>query len=1033
MRRVGRILLILLLLLFVFPSLFPSLTVAADPGASWPTSWIQIDWDKNENDWRDDWRDVEYAYYQYDSAYLYLKLECYDTPGKEWPNGKDGRYKWFIDLEGNMYYSGGNIFDAEYLIFVEDTDNNVVGEMYLLFETNGDNNFGEYEPWPPTNYTNYLITNPNIGGWRIVSPNQIEMYISWDSIGNPSSYWITWATDQENPNLDQGPTTDRVDEEDVAIEVHDVAAISQTPTPTSVAQGETVTVEVVAENQGTQTETFNVTCYFDTGVVGTLLVTNLAAGNNITLNFSWDTTGVTPGTYNITAWADSDTAITEIDEADNWCTAPATVTVRIMEYYLTVVSPYGVTGGQGWYDNCTTAYATLDTGFIDHGNGTRRIFTHWSGDATGTDYSKSDPIHMDGNKTAIANWKTRYLVTFDQTGLDVNATGTVVTVNGSAKTFGDLPFTWWIDNCSWVEYSYSVLVSSLDPNENFTLINVIGPVSTFHVGSPVTVTGNYQSQYKVQYYLDVSSGYGTPGGMGWYDDGDTAYATLDTDVIDYGNGTRRVFTHWSGDATGTNYAQSDSITMDGNKTAIANWKTQYYLTVSSVHGTPGGEGWYNASDTAYATITPLTVAGPTGVQYVFTGWSEDASGSGSPSDPITMDGPKTAVADWKTQYYLTVVSPYGTPGGEGWYDSGSTAYATVTPLVVSGPPGVQYVFTGWSGDASGSSSPSDPIVMDGPKTATADWKTQYYLTVTSPYDSPTPTSGWFDAGTSITASVTSPWPGPTGTRYICTGWTGTGSVPASGTATTVTFTIDAPSSITWTWITQYYLTVKTDPTGLSPAPTPPSGWYNESTNVLLTAQLVTGYTFLNWDVDGTNVTGNPINVHMDQPHTATARYQVYVAPSKCVVDFTEDPESPIWFGTTVTFTVNVVQKAFNGTHEVNCTLYEWNLTDPKGVSHILRFGKQWNNFSDTMQWTFNVYGSWTVTLKAFCNDTALIGLGMAWSDPASHVKYVSMPVGGYIVPVCKLDLLVPWTGFVLGLLAALAATIALFRLRIRKH
>lgn len=71
--------------------------------------------------------------------------------------------------------------------------------------------------------------------------------------------------------------------------------------------------------------------------------------------------------------------------------------------------------------------------------------------------------------------------------------------------------------------------------------------------------------------------------------------------------------------------------------------------------------------------------------------------------------------------------------------------------------------------------------------------------------------------------------------------------------------------------------------------------------------------------------------------------------------------------------------------------------------------------------------------EGLLNDTALIDAGMAWSDPASHPKRVIQPVGGYIVPVCKLDLLVPLTGFVLGLLAAMAITISLFRLRIRKH
>jgi hypothetical protein len=77
------------------------------------------------------------------------------------------------------------------------------------------------------------------------------------------------------------------------------------------------------------------------------------------------------------------------------------------------------------------------------------------------------------------------------------------------------------------------------------------------------------------------------------------------------------------------------------------------------------------------------------------------------------------------------------------------------------------------------------------------------LTVISAHGSPTPpvgTSTYF-VGTTITASVTPPVVfGPTGTEYVCTGWTGTGDVPASGTGTTVTFTLTKDPTLTWNWL-----------------------------------------------------------------------------------------------------------------------------------------------------------------------------------------------------------------------------------------
>jgi len=147
------------------------------------------------------------------------------------------------------------------------------------------------------------------------------------------------------------------------------------------------------------------------------------------------------------------------------------------------------------------------------------------------------------------------------------------------------------------------------------------------------------------------------------------------------------------------------------------------------------------------------------------------------------------------------------------------------------------------------------------------------LTVTSPYDTPTPTSGSYPWGTSITASVTSPVAGPAGTQYVCTGWTGTGDVSASGTTPSTTFTITQASSITWTWKTQYYLTVKTDPSGA--ATIAGQGWYDAAATAILTAPAFGSgsYRFWGWDVDGTpQGTTNPITVTMNAAHTATAHY-----------------------------------------------------------------------------------------------------------------------------------------------------------------
>ncbi len=63
--------------------------------------------------------------------------------------------------------------------------------------------------------------------------------------------------------------------------------------------------------------------------------------------------------------------------------------------------------------------------------------------------------------------------------------------------------------------------------------------------------------------------------------------------------------------------------------------------------------------------------------------------------------------------------------------------------------------------------------------------------------SPPAGSYWFKKGTNMTASVRNELDDIDGRRWVCTGWTGSGNVPATGTNETVTFTLNQASVITW--------------------------------------------------------------------------------------------------------------------------------------------------------------------------------------------------------------------------------------------
>jgi len=99
--------------------------------------------------------------------------------------------------------------------------------------------------------------------------------------------------------------------------LHDVAVIDVAPSSTEVYVGEAVTVTVVAKNEGTTTETFNITVHYDDNILGTQDITDLAPDSNTTLTFSWDTSSVPAGEYTIKAVASTVPGETEFE--DNTC------------------------------------------------------------------------------------------------------------------------------------------------------------------------------------------------------------------------------------------------------------------------------------------------------------------------------------------------------------------------------------------------------------------------------------------------------------------------------------------------------------------------------------------------------------------------------------------------------------------------------------------------------------------------------------------------------------------------------------------
>lgn len=166
----------LALVLAILTLLFIPSTATAQ---TWPTSWRPLDTDANEPGGANH-RDVVEANWSCDAAneYLFLRLRTVDPPTF---SAGPARYKWFIDvgLGLNLYTSGGNELGADWLLFVEDSDGNGTGEIYLL-DAQGNDRFTQYEPWNSTSIA--PITDPSIAHYNITG-NYIDMWVAFSAIG----------------------------------------------------------------------------------------------------------------------------------------------------------------------------------------------------------------------------------------------------------------------------------------------------------------------------------------------------------------------------------------------------------------------------------------------------------------------------------------------------------------------------------------------------------------------------------------------------------------------------------------------------------------------------------------------------------------------------------------------------------------------------------------------------------------------------------------------------------------------------------
>jgi hypothetical protein len=163
---------------------------------------------------------------------------------------------------------------------------------------------------------------------------------------------------------------------------------------------------------------------------------------------------------------------------------------------------------------------------------------------------------------------------------------------------------------------------------------------------------------------------------------------------------------------------------------------------------------------------PSEISESGGMKSTFSNWSE--FGNSNPLRVI-MNSTLDITVKYNDQYAVTVNSPYGTTQGSGWYMAGANATFAVNSTVGVGN-GIRRAFSQWQGD-SNSTSPQAWFIVNSAKQVTAEWKTQYALTISAPglpanattnvlvgdqlitLTGPTPVTEWIDADQQLAITV----------------------------------------------------------------------------------------------------------------------------------------------------------------------------------------------------------------------------------------------------------------------------------------
>ncbi len=164
------------------------------------------------------------------------------------------------------------------------------------------------------------------------------------------------------------------------------------------------------------------------------------------------------------------------------------------------------------------------------------------------------------------------------------------------------------------------------------------------------------AKWNTQYYLNISSPYGTASGGGWYSPGATASISIDVNTINLGLGKRVRFDGWSNGQKNMSFKAAVFFPQG----ISAEWKYQYLVNSSSPYGSVTGNGWYDANSTVDVSLANTTVPLTVDSRFEFVDWTNGMQGS---TITVPANGPLLISAVFDKEYLVTILPEdiYGNP------------------------------------------------------------------------------------------------------------------------------------------------------------------------------------------------------------------------------------------------------------------------------------------------------------------------------------------------------------------------------------